>query len=237
MYNISYKEETMKILVVEDERILAKNIAKGLTKKGYAVDVAHDGEAAIYMIEVNQYDLVVLDINLPIHDGIYVLKSIKAKDNNIKTIILSAKNEIEDRIYGLDNGADDYLGKPFEFSELDARIRNLLRRNFNSIDHIIDCGLIKMDTNQKQVYCDEVIVHLTKKEYGILEYLLFNRGRIVAVEEIIEHVWNSDYDPFSNAFKFQMYALRKKLVSHNIDYIVNYRAQGYLLSYKGEEHA
>lgn len=224
----------MKLLLVEDEEILSKVIGKGLKKCGYAVDHAYDGEEALELFEINSYNLIILDLNIPKIDGIEVLKTIRKTNKDINVIILSARCDVEQKIEGLDSGANDYLTKPFDFGELDARIRCLLRRNFVQNNSIINCGEISMDTAQKLVYVNDTSIKLTKKEYGILEYLMHNKGKIISTEEIIEHVWDSESDPFSNAFKYHIHSIKKKIVPllNNDEFIKNIRGQGYMVDEK-----
>ena len=215
----------MKVLLVEDEKTLSSIISKGLRKLSYAVDSAFDGQEALDFFYINNYDLIILDINIPKLDGFEVLKTIRKADNHIKIIILSAKNMVEDKVLGLDLGANDYLEKPFDFLELEARIRNLLRWEFIKTENIIYIGSLKIDTIKKQAYIDNKEVILTNKEYAILEYLGLNKDRFISAEEIIEHVWESDFDLFSNTFKFQIHSLKKKLNKEGI--IKNIRGNGY----------
>lgn len=222
----------MKLLLVEDEKMLSKVITKGLKKHGYAVDNAYDGEEALQFLEINDYDLVILDLNLPKIDGIDVLKDIRKTDNELKVIILSARSDVEDKIIGLDSGANDYLAKPFEFAELEARIRNLLRRAFVQQNVKLSCGEITIDTASKIVKVKDIIVELTKKEYSILEYLMYNKNKVISAEKVIEHVWDSDVDLFSNSFKFHIHSLKKKLSVSEGDVIRNIRGQGYILTDK-----
>ena len=217
----------MKILLVEDEKTLSNIICKGLKKLNYVVDNAFDGEEALDLFYINTYDLIILDINLPKLDGFEVLKKIRKINNEIKIIILSAKNMVQDKILGLDLGANDYLEKPFDFLELEARIRNLLRWKFVKNDNILNIGCLKIDTIKKQVFVENNEVVLTNKEYGILEYLCLNRDRFVLAEEIIEHVWESDFNFFSNTFKFHIHSLKKKLNKDGI--IKNTRGKGYII--------
>ncbi|MBZ9693460.1 response regulator transcription factor [Clostridium sp. M14] len=216
----------MKILLVEDEQRLSQVIQKGLKKLCYAVDVAFDGEEALEMIEINFYDLIILDLNIPKINGLKVLEKTRETNNHIKILILSAKNTIEDKITGLDLGANDYLEKPFDFLELAARISNLLRWKFISENTIITCGVLKIDTASKSALLKDNVIQLTNKEYAILEYLALNMDRFVSTEEIIEHVWDSDVDPFSNTFKYHIHSLKKKIGSDNI---INARGRGYKL--------
>jgi len=220
----------LKLLLVEDEKMLSSVISKGLKKMGYAVDHAYDGEDALELTELHEYDLVILDLNIPGMDGIEVLKTLRQSKKELKVLILSARNEVEDKVSGLDAGANDYLSKPFDFNELAARIRNLLRWSFTQTESVIVCGLLTVNTLSKTVKMGYKTIHLTKKEYAILEYLAFHRGRVISAEEIIEHVWDSETDLFSNSFKFHIHSLKKKLSVGTDEYIKNVRGQGYILS-------
>lgn len=221
----------MKLLLVEDEELLSKSIAKGLRKHGYAVDCAYDGEQALELYNINQYDLMILDLNLPKIDGLDVLKTIRSKDSILRIIILSARSEVDDKIAGLDKGGNDYLTKPFNFAELEARIRNLLRQELKTRDTDLYCGFLRIDTASKQVLWKDIVIELTKKEYSILEYLMIHQGEVISSEELIEHVWDSETDPFSNSFRFHISSLRKKLleVSGVSNLIGTIRGQGYLI--------
>ena len=159
----------MKVMVVEDDLSLQKSVYLGLKKFGYAVDTASDGEEALQLFEINRYDAIILDLNLPKIDGMDVLKEIRRYNQEIKVLILSARSEIEDKITGLDCGANDYIEKPFHFKELEARLRALLRRKFILTNTLISYGKIKIDTAMKCVYANDQMIDLTKKEYGILE--------------------------------------------------------------------
>ncbi len=222
----------MKLLVVEDDHLLNTVITRGLKKCGYAIDSASDGEEALELYEINAYDLIVLDLNLPGKSGIEVLETIRHQNHEIKIIILSARSEVEDKISGLDTGANDYLVKPFDFYELEARIRNLLRRSFVQKATSLTCGLITIDTAKRLVIVGGTPVDLTKKEYAMLEYLLYHQDKVVSIEEMIEHIWDSEADLFSNSYKFHIHSLRKKLsaVIGGNDLIRNIRGQGYMIS-------
>lgn len=214
----------MKLLIIEDEVSLQTALARGFIKLGYAVDAASDGEEALELYYSSRYDAIILDLNLPKLDGLEVLKEIRRDDRASKILILSARGEVEDKIKGLDLGANDYLAKPFNFRELEARIRALIRRDFSLQNTKISASGLTLDTALKRVYFRGNEIKLTKKEYGILEYLMLNKGSIVRGEDLIEHVWSSDADLFSNAFKVHINALRKKLPP---DCIKNVRGQGY----------
>lgn len=220
----------MKLLLVEDEKLLSKSISKGLGILGYAVDCAYDGEEALYLYELNEYDLMILDLNLPKLDGIEVLQRIRNQDENFRILILSARATLEDKINGLDSGSNDYLTKPFEFRELEARIRSLLRRSFITGKTILSCGCLKMNTKERTVICNNQVLVLTKKEYSLLEYLFFHIGDVISAEKLIEHAWDSDFNLFSNSFRFHIHSLRKKLEDSGAKgYIITQRGQGYRL--------
>ncbi len=220
----------MRLLLVEDEEMLSEIVAKGLRKAGYAVDKAFDGQEALYLYEINEYDLIVLDLNLPVMDGIDVLKKIREADNSTKILILSARAKVDDRILGLDKGANDYLIKPFDFGELEARIRNLLRREFTQIPTILKTKGIVVDTKLKKAECNGNSLDLPRKEYAILEYLIMHKNEVVSSEQLIEHIWDNEFDPFSNALRYHICSLKKKLSEvSETDIIQNVRGQGYLI--------
>lgn len=225
----------MKILLVEDEKQLSDVIAKGLRKSSYVVEQAYDGEEALELLYINSYNLVVLDLNLPKIDGLEVLKEIRKEDNEIKVIILSARNQTEDKVKGLQLGANDYLEKPFDFPELVARIDNLLRWSFVQVDTVIEFGDLKIDTAKKIAYVKEEDIELTNKEYGILAYLAYNKERVISAEEIMEHVWGEDSEVFfSTSFQYHMSTLRKKIGIKDI--IKTVRGQGYFINIEDEEN-
>lgn len=220
----------MRILLVEDEKMLSDMIAKGLRNTGYAVDTAYDGEDALFQYEVNEYDLIILDLNLPKVDGMDVLRKIRETDSEIKILILSARTKIGDRILGLDEGANDYLIKPFDFGELAARIRGLLRRKFVQAPPILNLNDLRVDTKAKKVMIADTVIVLTRKEYGILEYLLLHKNRVISAEELTEHVWDSEFDPFSNTFRYHIHSLKKKLsMVSGTEYIKTVYGQGYIM--------
>lgn len=217
----------MKLLLVEDEEDLSTIVAKELQQSGYAVDTAYDGEEALYMYDVNEYDLIVLDLNLPVIDGLEVLKEIRKKDTHTKILILSARTQVEQRVEGLNLGANDYMLKPFDFSELEARINVLLRIDFVQSPSVLKCGNLTINLLLKQADLSGETLPLTKKEYSILEYLFRHRDEVVSAETLIEHIWNSDVDLFSNSLHYHIHSLKKKL---NSSYIKNIRGYGYILS-------
>lgn len=223
----------MKILVVEDELRLQGIIAKGLKKHGYAVDTAGDGEEALQLFEVNEYDLIVLDLNLPKVDGMDVLREIRSTNQTVKILILSARSDIEERILGLDDGANDYLIKPFDFHELEARIRCLIRQQLvmQATEHIVAGITINLSKCTAAVGNQDL--SLTRKEYSILRYLILHKNTVISSEQLIEHVWDSEVDLFSNSFKFHMSSLRKKIAKILSDEVIqNIRGHGYIIQDK-----
>ena len=218
----------MRLLIVEDEKNLCDTIAKNLYGAGYEVDTSYDGNDALDCILSEDYDLIVLDLNLPGTDGMDILKELRKKNEETKVIILSAKSQIADKVAGLDAGANDYLEKPFHLQELEARIRSLTRRKFVQKDVCLHCGEIKFDTKKREAYAKDKPVSLTRKENGILEYLLLNQGRPISQEELIEHVWDASVDSFSGSIRVHMSSLRKKLKAVlGYDPIVNKIGEGY----------
>lgn len=222
----------MRILVVEDDLSLQKSIKKGLTKLNYAVDAASDGEEALYLFGINGYDAVVLDLNLPKIDGLTVLHDIRGANKEAAVLILSARSELDDKILGLDAGANDYLTKPFFFRELEARLRALLRRRFTQDDTVIVFGKLKVDLRRKEAIAGDKKIDLPRKDYAILEYLLLHRNAVVSAEELIEHIWDNEADLFSNSLKVHINSLKKKLAASLGDEIVikNTRGIGYYIA-------
>ena len=201
----------MRLLVVEDEQSLREDITKKLRHSGYEVDACGDGETASEYLAVEYYDLVLLDLNLPKIDGMTLLRNFRKENQETPVLILSARSEINDKVEGLDAGANDYLSKPFHLAELEARIRSLTRRQFIQRDVCLQCGKITYDTKSRIATVDGVAINLTRKETGVLEYLMLHQGRPVSQEELIEHVWDSSVDSFSNSIRVHISALRKKL--------------------------
>ena len=220
----------MKILIVEDEKILNNTINKSLKDAGYEVESAFDGFNAMEMIEIESYDLIVLDLNLPNMDGMEILKNLRKEDVETKVLILSARSQIQDKVEGLDAGANDFLQKPFHLDELKARVRSLTRRNFIQNNTELSFDKIKFDSKNRTIFIDNKELKLTRKESGILEYLLLNQGRPVSQEELIDHVWDSSVDLLSNSIRVHISALRKKLKQElGYDPIENRIGIGYLL--------
>lgn len=201
----------MRVLVVEDDLDLINLLEEGLTMYGYAVDKASDGDQAIEMSYIENYDIVILDINLPKKDGFEVLDEIRKFNQEVNIIMLTARSDIDDRVKGLDFGANDYMVKPFDLKELDARMRALLRRKSVTESTILEAGNMKFDTASREAFVDNQKINLTQKETGILEYLFLNKERFVSSEELIDHVWDSNADSFSNSVRVHMSSLRKKI--------------------------
>ena len=220
----------MHILVVEDERALCETIVRSLRRLAYSVDFCHDGNKAIELLGVERYDLALLDLNLPGADGMTVLRTLRQNDRDTKVLILSARSEVADKVEGLDAGANDYLAKPFHLEELEARIRNLTRRQFTQNDVVLTCGELSFDTKTRIAVAGGQELSLTRKEIGILEYLLLNQGRPVSQEELLDHVWDNSVDNFSNSIRVHISALRKKLRSAlGFDPIRNRIGEGYVM--------
>ncbi len=220
----------MHILVIEDERSLCETIVRSLRRLAYSVDFCYDGNKAIELLFAERYDLVLLDLNLPGADGMTVLRTLRQTDRDTKVLILSARSEVADKVEGLDAGANDYLSKPFHLDELEARIRSLTRRQFTQNDLILTCGRVAFDTKSRTATTDGQALTLTRKEIGILEYLLLNQGRPVSQEELIDHVWDNSVDNFSNSIRVHISALRKKLrAALGYDPIRNRIGEGYVM--------
>ena len=186
------------------------------------------------LLEIERYDLVLLDLNLPGKDGMTVLRTLRQKDRETKVLILSARSEVEDKVEGLDAGANDYLAKPFHLAELEARIRSLTLRQFTQQDVILTCGTLTFDTRARKASVNGRALTLTRKETGILEYLMVHRGRPVSQEELIEHVWDNSVDNFSNSIRVHISALRKKLrAALGYDPVRNRIGEGYLMEEDG----
>ena len=201
----------MRILIIEDEKKLCEAIGKSLHSAGYEIDVCYDGREALEMIFIEEYDLRVLDLNLPGVDGMDILKLLRDENEETKVLILSARSQIADKVEGLDAGANDYMEKPFHLKELEARVRSLTRRKFVQKDVCLECDGVIFDTKERTAYVNGEKVLLTRKENGILEYLLLNQGRPVSQEELLDHVWDITSNNFSNSIRVHMSSLRKKI--------------------------
>lgn len=220
----------MRILVIEDEQELLQDISKGLTLKGYAVDQADNGKNGCQMAVDEEYDLIVLDLNLPGMDGFSILKELRREHLQIKVLILSANSELDSKLSGFELGASDYLTKPFHFAELEARIRVLLNRKFIQQSSCLTYQGLVLNTLNRTLEFNGESINLTTKEFSILEYFLLNQGRLITQQELIDHVWNGDADPFSNSIRVHLSALRKKLkAAMGSDPIQTKIGEGYLL--------
>jgi len=201
----------MRILVVEDDKAVASFVKRGLESEQYAVDVAGDGEEALALFEAASFDLIILDLVLPKIDGLDVLKQIRNRRPSPPVLILSGRARVEDRVKGLDLGADDYLTKPFSFSELSARVRALLRRNPSSFDIVLRVQDLELDRAERVVRRAGRRIDLTPREFALLEYLMRNTGRSVTRAMIIEHIWNFSFDTMTNVVDVYINYLRKKI--------------------------
>jgi heavy metal response regulator len=220
----------MRILIVEDEKKVASFIKKGLQQEGYAVDAVHDGQDALQSATSFDYDLIILDLMLPKRLGLDVLRELRTKKPNLPVLVLTAKGALEDKVAGLDAGADDYLIKPFAFAELSARIRALLRRGTqeNTRLHIAD---LEIDTASRQVRRAGQVIDLKMKEYALLEFLLRNANRAVTRTMIVEHVWDIHFDSVSNVVDVHINSLRNKIdKGFQPPLIHTIRGVGYMLS-------
>ncbi len=201
----------MRLLIVEDEKKVAGFIKKGLEEETYAVDVAYDGEEGFHLAGVNQYDMIILDLMLPKMDGLEVLTRLRDKKVNTPILLLTAKDAVEDKVAGLNRGADDYLTKPFAFSELLARVRSLLRRGQTETKTELKVGDLNLDLVSHKVKRNGGEIELTGKEYSLLEYFMRNEGRVLTRTMIAEHVWDYNFDTFTNVIDVYVNHLRKKI--------------------------
>jgi two-component system copper resistance phosphate regulon response regulator CusR len=226
----------LRILLVEDEPSAARMLAKGLREHAYAVDVAQDGDAALYQAGVNDYDLVILDIMLPGKDGFEVCRELRAAGSAVPVLMLTARDTIDDRVGGLDTGADDYLTKPFDFRELLAHIRALLRRGQALRPDVIRLDSLEIDTRRRRVVRDGRLVELTAKEYALLEYLARRAGEVVSRGDIAAHVWDDNFDLFSNLIEVYVQRLRRKIDDGSATKLLHTRrGAGYVLAPGGAE--
>jgi len=221
----------MRVLLVEDEPRVAGFIAKGLREQTYAVDIARDGEEAVYYAGVIQYDLVILDVMLPIKDGYSVCRDLRGSGTRTPILMLTARDAVDDRVRGLDCGADDYLTKPFDFKELLARLRALSRRAAEIRPELIRAGDLALNTANHAVTRSGKSISLTAKEYALLEFLMLNQNRIVGREQIAQHVWDENFDPFSNIIDVYVRRLRTKIdVGFERPLLHTRRGEGYMLT-------
>ena len=221
----------MRLLIVEDDTRLAELLARSLREAAYAVDVAADAEAGSYQAAVNDYDALILDVGLPGRSGLDLCRELRARGSRVPVLMLTARDAVRDRVGGLDSGADDYLTKPFEFEELFARLRALLRRPPEMLASVFTVADLVVDTRSQRVARGGREVPLTTKEYAMCEYLARNAGRVIGRTELCNHVWDENHDPFSNAIEVYINRLRKKVDGGDaVPLIHTRRGAGYLLA-------
>jgi two-component system, OmpR family, copper resistance phosphate regulon response regulator CusR len=226
---------TMRILLVEDEPRVAHFIARGLREQSYAVDIAADGEAALYQASLTDYDLIILDVMLPIKDGFQVCRDLRSQGRKQPVLMLTARDAIDDRVTGLDCGADDYLGKPFDFKELLARIRALLRRAQELRPETLQVADLALHTGSHTATRAGRAINLTAKEYSLLEFFVLHAGQLVSRSDIAEHVWDENFDPFSNVIDVYVRRLRKKIDENFQPPLIHTRrGEGYILCVEPE---
>jgi DNA-binding response OmpR family regulator len=225
----------MRLLLVEDDARIARFVAKGLREQAYAVDVAANGDDALYEAAINSYDLVILDVMIPGRNGFEVCRELRRTGQRMPILMLTARDAVEDRVSGLDHGADDYLTKPFEFRELLARLRALLRRSSELRAAQITVADLVVDTGAQSVSRAGRNIPVTTKEYALIEFLARNAGRVVGRAEIAEHVWDESFDPFSNLIEVYVNRVRRKIdVGEDKPLLHTRRGAGYLFGLAGE---
>lgn len=222
----------MRVLVVEDDIDLNRQLVSAMIDAGYAVDTALDGEDGFHLGDTEPYDLAILDIGLPKMDGISVLEGWRRSGRNMPVILLTARDRWSDKVAGMDAGADDYVAKPFHMEELLARVRAQVRRAAGHARSEIECGPVRLDTRSARVTCDGQVVKLTSHEYRLLSYLMHHNGRIVSRTELVEHLYDQDFDRDSNTIEVFIGRLRKKLPT---DLIETVRGLGYRLGDGADE--
>ena len=224
----------MRVLLVEDDPGVQRFVAKGLREQSYAVDTAKTGEEALYQADINTYDVIILDVMVPVVDGFEVCRLLRKSGRQMPILMLTAKDAVEDRIAGLDRGADDYLTKPFEFRELLARLRALLRRSESLRPSQLAVGDLVLETAAQTVTRGGKQIPLTHKEYALLEFFVLNAGRVIGRAEIAEHVWDEMFDPFSNLIEVYVNRLRRKIdFAGKTPLLQTRRGAGYCLALPG----
>ena len=220
----------MKMLIIEDDRDICELIEYSFKEEGFSVDIALDGERGSFWGRTNVYDIIILDYSLPKKNGHTVCSEIRASGKSSPIIFLSVSYDVDKKVEALERGADDYMTKPFSFEELRARVRTILRRPKKVKNPIIKIGDISMDTNKQEVYKNAKSIYLTRKEYNLLEYLMRSPGAILSRSMIMEHVWDSDSDPFSNTVESHILKIRKKInTDSQKDLIRNIPGRGYTI--------
>lgn len=229
----------MRILVVEDDRAIASVLERSLKEESYAVDVASDGIEGEWLAMENNYDCIILDVMLPRKDGFAVLSTLRSSGIETPVLMLTAKDQTQDKIHGLDKGADDYLTKPFSLDELFARVRALLRRKQNDyVGTVMEVGHLKIDPSRREVTRAGQKIDLTTKEYSLLEYLARNAGTVVTRNQLSEHVWDMNFEPNSNVVDVYIGYLRSKIDKGFDDAMIRtVRGHGYMLDGPGGVHA
>jgi two-component system OmpR family response regulator len=222
----------MRLLVVEDDADLNRQLVQALGDAGYAVDSAHDGEEGHFLGDTEPYDAVILDLGLPVIDGVTVLEKWRREGRKMPVLILTARDRWSDKVSGFDAGADDYVAKPFHMEEVLARIRALLRRSAGHATSELVCGPVRLDTRSARVTVDGKAVKLTSLEFRLLSYLMHHQGRVVSRTELVEHLYDQDFDRDSNTIEVFVGRLRKKL---GADYIRTVRGLGYSLASPGDD--
>ena len=226
----------MRILVVEDESDMSRFIVRGLAEQAYAVDAAATGDEALERASTTTYDAIILDAMIPPPDGFEVCRRLRSAGVSVPIVMLTARDALADRVEGLDSGADDYLVKPFEFAELLARLRAVLRRRDARHDPVITVDDLRIDTRSHRVTRAGQDIGLTTKEYTLLEYLAAHAGRVIGRDEIAEHVWNEQYDPFSNLIEVYIGRLRRNIDRDRGTRLIHtIRGAGYIIEPRGEE--
>jgi len=221
----------LRILLVEDEPAAAQMLAQGLREHGYAVDLAADGEEGLEKIYINRYYLVILDVVLPSKDGFAVCRELRSAGSSIPVFMLTARDGVEDRIAGLNLGADDYLTKPYEYREVLARVHALLRRGPTTYYDLIEVGDLRIELKSRTVTRAGQLIELTAKEYAILECLARRQGQVLTREDLSEHAWDENYDAFSNVIEVYILRLRKKIdAGHEVKLLRTRRGEGYVLT-------
>ena len=218
----------MRILLVEDDVMLAEAIARALTQSAHTVDSARTGEEADHALVTGNYDLVLLDIGLPQLDGFEVLKRLRQRRSSVPVLMLTVRDSLEDRIAGLDLGADDYLTKPFHLSELEARVRALIRRAHSTGSSELTHGPLRLDMAGRRLYCNEQPLDLSAREIAVIELLLLREGKVVTKQQIVDHLYGWDDSSTSNAVEVFVYRLRRKIEVSGVD-IRTVRGMGYLI--------
>jgi len=228
LFSPALNEVALRILFAEDDRMLADAVARALTQSAHSVDVARTGEEADHALSVNQYELVVMDLGLPKLDGFDVLRRLRARRSTVPVIVVTARDALADRIQGLDLGADDYLTKPFHLSELEARIRALLRRAHAASASELVHGRLKLDLAGRRVFGDEQPIDLSAREFGVLELLLVRVARVVTRQQIRDHLYGWEDTSSSNGVEVFVHRLRRKLAPYGVE-ICTVRGMGYLV--------